>query len=159
MKDIEYKTEDKSTWARGPWDREPDKMQFTDSMTGLPCLIKRNGTGALCGYVGVPKDHPAYEKFYDNVDAQVHGGLTYSSFCAPLGDEAHSICHVVEDGEDDKVWWLGFDCAHYMDFSPRLYTELPEELRNSLNQGNKYRTVAYVKREIAGLAKQLKAMQ
>lgn len=40
-------------WGPGPWDGEPDKMQWTDPATGLDCLIVRNTLGALCGYVGV----------------------------------------------------------------------------------------------------------
>ena len=34
--------------------------------------------------------------------------------CQPGGH----ICHVVEDGEDDNVWWLGFDCSHSGDMAP-----------------------------------------
>lgn len=35
----EYTTKDKSDWPRGEWDNEPDKVQFQDEATGLPCLI------------------------------------------------------------------------------------------------------------------------
>lgn len=42
----------------GPWDAEPDKVQWIDEETGLDCLIVRNRLGALCGYVGVGPDHP-----------------------------------------------------------------------------------------------------
>lgn len=54
MERIEYRgVVDKSGWARGVWDSEPDKIQWQDAETGLPCLIVRGPVGALCGYVGV----------------------------------------------------------------------------------------------------------
>lgn len=61
METIEYRTMDKSKWNRGPWDSEPDKKQWQDEATGLPCLIVRNRMGALCGYVGVPESHPLFK--------------------------------------------------------------------------------------------------
>lgn len=155
MERIEYRTMDKSDWGPGEWQTEPDKIQFVDEATGLPCLIKRNHAGALCGYVGVTEGHPAYEKHYDEVDYRVHGGLTYSDFCTD-GDEAHSICHVPDVGEPDKVWWLGFDCAHYMDVMPAS-AALTAKLgyRSALLDGT-YRTVEYVTGEIAALAQQIR---
>ena len=53
-----WTTMNKSTWGDGPWMAEPDKEQWPDETTGLPCLIKRNQFGALCGYVGVAEGHP-----------------------------------------------------------------------------------------------------
>jgi hypothetical protein len=54
------------------------------------------------GYVAVPPTHPAYKIYYDNIDIDIHGGLTYSQYgngkIAP------------------KDWWVfGFDTAHYND--------------------------------------------
>ena len=57
METIEYRTMDKSVWGPGPWQNEPDKRQWQDEATGLPCLIVRNSMGALCGYVGVSEGH------------------------------------------------------------------------------------------------------
>lgn len=67
MQRIEYRTVDKSAWGDGPWQSEPDKIQWQDAATGYPCLIVRNGevTGALCGYVGVSPNHPAHGLHYD----------------------------------------------------------------------------------------------
>lgn len=104
MQTIEERTIDKSDWQRGPWDSEPDKKQWRDEATGLPCLIVRHPTsGHLCGYVGVSKGHPLYEK--EDGAVSVHGGITLATKC-----DGHRICHKVEPGEDDDVWWLGFDC-------------------------------------------------
>lgn len=49
---------DRSTWGRGLWDHEPDKVQWVDEETGYDCLMVRNNFGAWCGYVGVPAEHP-----------------------------------------------------------------------------------------------------
>ena len=45
---------------KGPWDDEPDKVQWVDPTTGLDCLMHRNHMGAWCGYVGVPEGHKFY---------------------------------------------------------------------------------------------------
>ncbi|WP_155723325.1 hypothetical protein [Gluconobacter potus] len=147
MKTIEYRTMDKSGWGPGPWMHEPDKKQWNDPTTGLPCLIVRNLLGALCGYVGVSRAHPDFERDYDNVEVSVHGGLTFANHCSP-GPEDESICHLVEDGEDDHVWWLGFDCAHCDD-------EVPGNPFRGWR--GLYRDFNYVSREVAHLASQLKA--
>lgn len=144
MKTIEYKTIDKSSWKRGPWDDEPDKVQWTDKATGLPCLAVRQGfSGHWCGYVGVSGTHPNYGADYDRVEADAHGGLTFASKCSP-GDESTSICHIVEHGEDDDVWWFGFDCAHLGDLSP-----------NMSDHRGFYRDLGYVKNQIKSLTHQL----
>ena len=95
--------------------------------------------GHRCGYVGIKPGHPLYKKhFSDYLDIpkseldgeeignrgiipiffaafddddrirmdvyfNVHGGLTYSS--------DNNNTYPVES----NLWWLGFDCAHYMD--------------------------------------------
>lgn len=104
METLEYATEDKTTWGDGPWQNEPDKVQWHDDATGLPCIVKRSHTsGAWCGYVGVSKGHPLFGK--DAIDERkldVHGGITYNDFCQPHPDGAEgiAICHVMQDGEE-----------------------------------------------------------
>lgn len=68
---------------------------------GLVCTIKQmDGVGSLpswlCGYVDVPATHPMHGKHYDDVDVDVHGGLTYSE-------------------KEGDVWRFGFDTAHFGD--------------------------------------------
>lgn len=145
----EYKTVDKSDWGRGEWQNEPDKVQWQDETTGLPCLIVRGPSGALCGYVGVAESHPDFRKGYDGVDVDVHGGLTFADFCADSDDESKHICHVPGPGEPDRVWWLGFDCSHSGDYSPKY---------NSKYGPSGYETYAalpYVKHQVTKLAHQL----
>lgn len=144
MNNLTYTYLDRSDWPRGPWSNEPDKEQFTDPATGLPCLIVRNRDGALCGYVGVPAGHPWHGVDYMKIDADCHGGLTFSGPCRHHPD-GHGICHVPALGEPDDAWWQGFDCSHYLDFTPGS-TLL-------LNDGV-YRNWDYVKAECAHLAEQ-----
>ena len=89
MERIEYRgVIDKTDWLRGPWDSEPDKIQWRDEATGLPCLIVRGPAGSLCGYVGVAPGHPWHGKHYDDgCDVDVHGGLTFAHGCAEISRE------------------------------------------------------------------------
>jgi hypothetical protein len=152
-----YHTTDKTDWPRGPWDDEPDKEQFEDPTTGFPCLVNRGPLGSLCGYVGIAEGHPWFEKDYDDVDAEAHGGLTYSGFCQE-GIESHTICHVPGPGEPEKVWWVGFDCGHYMDVSPRMLAHPGYSssiyLDSSPGFTVTYKPFGYVKQECAQLAHQ-----
>src|SRR5688572_11433893 len=108
---IERKPVDKSEWGDGPWQTEPDRVEFEHA--GLPCLMSRHPTlGHWCGYVAVPPGHPMHGKEYDSVEVDVHGGLTYGSAC-----RGH-ICHVPKPGEPDDVFWFGFDCGHAGDYGP-----------------------------------------
>lgn len=172
----EYSTVDKSEWGEGLWTSEPDKAVWIDEETGLDCLIVRNRMGALCGYVGVPKGHPAHGAEYDNVRLtddeypDVHGGLTFSGACQPVTDHSTGICHIPQEGRPDNVWWLGFDCAHSMDIVPSMvasnrkrYEEAKAigdaegmRLWSSLTDWDEqYRTVEYVVCEVERLARQL----
>ena len=59
------KTLDKSSWRKGPWNSEPDKVVWVDPETGLDCMIIRSRSGSLCGYVGVERNHPWWEVEYN----------------------------------------------------------------------------------------------
>jgi hypothetical protein len=135
MQTIEYRTVDKSAWGPGEWADEPDKVQWQDEATGLPCLAVRNHHGVWCGYVGVAPGHPWHGMGYSDVDddISVHGGLTFANACSP-GKEEHGICHKPDPGEPEHVWWFGFDCGHCDDLIPRRYLEyaaLPGEAYRS----------------------------
>ncbi|MDG3006418.1 hypothetical protein [Paludisphaera mucosa] len=157
METIEYRTLDKSQWGNGEWQDEPDKKQWQDTSTGYPCLIVRNRLGALCGYVGVPKEHPHFGKDYDRPHVEVHGGLTFADTCQPSDDESHGICHKTEG--DDHVWWFGFDCAHGWDYVPGMAVYRGETGHSGFfSEHETYRNLAYVTREVESLARQLKAI-
>lgn len=131
----------RETWPRGEWDTEPDRVEWFDKATGMPCPIVRNPMGALCGYVGVPEEHPHFGKGYDNVDYRAHGGLTYADACQVGG----AVCHA----GDDKRWWFGFDCAHHGD-----------EIPGMLDYGHQsydewYKNLGYVRSQVEELASQI----
>jgi hypothetical protein len=106
--------------------------------------------GALCGYVGVPPEHPFYMRTYGEIDLHAHGGLTFSDHCHGL------ICHKPEPGEEKDIWWLGFDCSHYQDLTPMLRLLMPRT-RSPLADmfGETYRSIDYVRLEVEGLANQV----
>lgn len=169
-----YTTSDRSQWNAppGPWDSEPDKIQWTDAATGLPCLAKRHPhLGSWCGYVGIAEGHPLFGKGYSECVSKgcaeqycyehtpesmldVHGGITYADRCQD-GPEAIAICHVPEPGQADHVWWFGFDCAHAGDLSPGYAFTFGLAV---VSGGDVYRDLAYVRRQCAHLAQQLKLL-
>jgi hypothetical protein len=159
METIEYRTFDKSDWGKGPWNDEPDKKQWLNTATGYPCLIVRNHSGSLCGYVGVPEGHPCYQRDYQSVDVEIHGGLTFADACAQDGDESRHICHKASG--DDRVWWLGFDCAHLGDISPAhdAWGLARGGVVGFNDELSSYKTVGYVTRQVESLARQLKALE
>ena len=132
---LAWRSNERRPYGSGPWDSEPDKVQWRAH--GFACLIHRNRVGALCGYVGVPEGHELYQVDYDNAPEwlweHTHGGLTYSDLCQDVEDESHGICHVDQVGEGE-VWWLGFDCAHLGDEVPGMLS-FHEEMLASLGDG------------------------
>ncbi len=155
---------DKSTWGEGPWQTDPDRLEWTHA--GLPCLARRNERhGNWCGYAAVPPGHPLHGKSYHDVELELeaHGGLTYADRCSG------EICHVPAPGESDEVWWFGFDCAHFRDFLPGMharlrsygapFSDVPYDHAAAYVSPDSmlgmYRTLAYVQVETNHLADQL----
>ncbi len=161
----------KKEWGPGPWQDEPDRLEWR--YKGFPCLMVRNSnvTGSWCGYVGVAPGHPWHGKGYSFCTRKsickkqktsgwcdhtpdhlirVHGGLTYANEC-----HGH-ICHVPKAGEPDHVFWFGFDCSHCDDLAPKLSATCKSVGAGSdfLDHGH-YWTVAEVKAETERLARQL----
>jgi hypothetical protein len=104
------------------------------------------GSGALCGYVGIPKDNVFWGVIYDEgneeLDAiadDVHGGFTYTS-----------------EG-DDGYWYFGFDTTHINDFAPKLVELLIEFGRKDLpfTDCMNYKTWEFVEDQIHWLGKRL----
>ena len=144
---------DKATWGEGPWQTEEDRIEWRHKK--MPCLMVRNQMGAWCGYAGVTKEHPSFEKHYDKVDVSVHGGLTYADKCHG------AVCHVPLEGEDGNVWWLGFDCGHFRDMMPGFEGEMNKHLPNRQSKSKSqdmYRDADYVRAEVNRLADQLLEM-
>jgi hypothetical protein len=126
--------ENKREWKDGPWHDETDGGIWSDKATGYAVMIRRNGLGAFCGYVGVPNSHPFYGRHvtYNLSDplmnCDVHGGITFNG---PMK------CKEMED-----LWVFGFDCNHTGDSAPK----------DTYAFGT-YRDIEYVKSEVQGLAR------
>lgn len=80
---------------------------------GHEWMVIHNDMGYRCGYVKVTRGHPWYGKAYDDVDAEVHGGLTFAEHDEPC-----------DKGGPDNGYWVGFDCGHGWDLAdPALVSE------------------------------------
>lgn len=93
---LQAMTIDRTDWAKGPWDLEPDDDEsFTAH--GLACRLLRAPLGHWCGYVTLPDGHPALGVDTDELNSllSVHGGITYFVSAE-----------------------IGFDCAHVFDVVP-----------------------------------------
>ena len=77
---------------------------------GYKCYVFRVAeahTEHHCGYAVLPPGHPDHGKPYDDIDVNVHGGLTY----AQPGDEHAEYDYPGKPGS----YTIGFDCSHYRD--------------------------------------------
>ena len=79
----------------------PDHVLSEVVHCGHEWVTVHNGMEYRCGYVKVESGHPWHGKSDGDIDAEVHGGLTFS--------EADVLC---DKGGPDNGWWVGFDCAH-----------------------------------------------
>lgn len=136
-----------------PWESEPDKIVWKDPVSGFDCMLHRNHVGAWCGYVGVPHTHALFGVHYGEAEnwsqpIAEHGGLTFAKGCGGMDEDGRGICHPTDEGDDDHVWWFGFDCGHSCDSTPW-------EIRRGQGSVKYYRDRAYVTREVIKMADQL----
>ena len=96
------------------------------------CNIKRTPSIKIwCGYVYIPQGHPCFDKFYENIDVDIHGGLTFDG-------------HKELNGIDYYV--VGFDCAHVGDIIPENLVHFEDAT---------YKDYNFIKQETINLAEQL----
>ena len=112
------------------WLKEPNRKEFT--YKGYHCVIQRHmQLGHLCGYVNLPKSSKFYGvDYYKISNISVHGDLTYSNW----------------SDSTKKSWRIGFDCAHFDDFSP--YGMFAQT-------GTVYRNINYVENQIKQMVDQI----
>ena len=126
----------------------PDVLLAKGIHEGFEWEVTCNRLGYRCGYVRVPAGHPWHGKDYDCVEPypDVHGGLTFAEPDTDCGK-----------GGEDNAWWLGFDCAHAWDYSPRdvMHERDRPESCWKVQSDQSYRTLQYVKNQCTALAKQL----
>jgi hypothetical protein len=179
METKQYWTLDTSDLPQGEWMHEPDKKQWEDPETGLPCLALRGRIVAWCGYVGIDDTHPFYGLHYEDIPSlDAHGGVTYSGPGWGHGkaeeindpdfrDRAlyfgiDSLSLNVDTGSDERkpLWFFGFDCAHAGDYYP-LPLSLTNRYRNTglfkREDWEVYKNLAFVERSVKELALDLEA--
>lgn len=124
-----------------PWEMEPDSFDWIDVDTGYYCVAFRHPIlGHWCGYVWIDSTHPACGiDFTVSCELAVHGGVTFCGEERPPNSKRN----------EQKGWHVGFDCAHYGDYTPFLPTA-------SISDETKYKTLHFVIAECGFLARQLK---
>jgi len=113
------------------------------------CNIKRNFLHVWVGYIYIPQGHPCFGKFYDDINVNVHGSLTFS-----LPKTLNGINYYV----------LGFDTGHYDDIIPDGYVNDAWDNDNDNDNDNEvikptYKDYNFVKQETMNLADQLLDME
>jgi hypothetical protein len=93
-------------WGRGPWQNEPDLVEWRSKLAPYPLMIIRGGMGVLCGYIGVPPSHPLHGKPARKVPFEV---VNWVGPCEQ---------HRIPTGDPPDCWWLGFDCGGGGNYSP-----------------------------------------
>ena len=111
------------------------------TMAGYPAIVVAISRGHRCGYVQLPDNHPCSGKDCDDLEINVHGGVTYS---------------------EGNVF--GFDCAHSMDAQDvtimdddhkKLYSKYPEYL----TKVGTVKTTEFCIAECESMAKQFKELE
>jgi hypothetical protein len=149
---------DRTGWDVGPWDDEPDRAEWEDPATGLPCLALRHSVyGIWCGYVAVPPGHRWHGRTLDDLPEGLDSDVNFAEPCMDDADvpRRDRVCHVPAPGEPDDVWWFGFDCGHAFEVKP--HEPLSKILGDFPNYGGferTYRTLDYVRDRCARLASQ-----
>lgn len=77
-------------------------------ITWMPSLVH---CGWGNGYVLIPEGHELHGVDYNEIDVDVHGGLTFSELVTEEMAERWGIF----SPEDIGMWCIGFDTAHYGD--------------------------------------------
>lgn len=142
---------DKKLWGPGPWQDEPDMLEFTHK--SHDCVLIRNNGGAWCGYAQIPEGHPWHEDLGildERID--VHGGVTYQG-----------------NRMGDGRYFVGFDCAHWQDLTPgyaaainllsdgpfkKMQTQMNEILERK-NEENTYRDIEFAKGECIKMVEEI----
>jgi hypothetical protein len=114
------------------------EKQWTTA-SGYEAEVLATEMGHRCGYVTVPEGHPCAGKDYNELDVEVHGGLTY--------------------GEGLQ---FGFDCAHLYDAKdPELMSEEYRKIHERwprLVETGTVKTLEFCVAECEKLAAQLKEL-
>jgi hypothetical protein len=71
------------------------------------CVVADNGMAFYLGYVSVPEGHPWHGQDWGHIDADAHGGITYS------GERDENWPPFESDDGVPGGYFVGFDCGHF----------------------------------------------
>jgi hypothetical protein len=116
--------------------KEPNYETF--EYKGFKIVIKRMMYlgGQLNGYVRLPEEHKYYQKGYNDIPIECHGGLTFTG-----------------DLEEDGDFYIGFDTAHYRDYIPFLQFHVSNSAM--MDELAMYKDITYVRNECKQIVEQL----
>ena len=159
-----------------PWETEPNFKKW--NAYGYRCVIMRHPEiGHLCGYVGIPKNHPLYGVHYGE-ESPALAARFKERLNEPIGENAPIVaimlgepkatpelsfnnvhCGITWSADrlpgkkiKSRRWWYGFDCAHHNDICPYLARF------QSITEAT-YKDMAYVKNITENLAFQLREIE
>lgn len=108
---------------------EEEQVHSRGEHLGIPWVVaKAPMFGALNGYVRLPEGHPWHGLDYEEIEVDVHGGVTYHS-----------------------GGWIGFDTLHFADIWPGS----PEFMKESSSPSDIRWTAERVQNEVKNLARQV----
>lgn len=98
-------------------------------MSDYEIILKPSKSNSLAvgwgnGYVALPPSHPYYDKPYEEIPVDVHGGLTYGKMATQLHFPSIPSNHYI----------VGFDTAHFGDSTSYWTRERVLEEAQSLQQ-------------------------
>jgi len=103
---------------------EYDRKEELEGVQRLAKLVIDGELGEhlwYCGYVIVPKNHKYYDKGYDDIDIEAHGGLTFSG-----------KLHLKKSAHYD-MYAIGVDFMHYHDKGGTMEKAM-EECKHIIDQ-------------------------
>jgi hypothetical protein len=162
-----YDQLDRSHWGTGPWRDEPeDRAQWSDGLTGYPCLAIRSTLGCWAGYVGVCPHHPAFGQELEIGHVNWHCYTDETHYIEPPPEDADAVVDVNDPKGSilscvrmpDYLWFFGFDFAHAGDAIPSA-AAMDVHIRTT-PRGTKetYKDLDYVKKTCTKIALELSKM-
>lgn len=102
-------------------DREFTFKTWVTAVGLRAAAVRHDQLGHWCGYVAVPQIYKDCGNDYNDLDIDVHGGLTYGRDCLPMAPP------------DGVNYWYGFDCSHAGDITPYTPIQQPNATYKDIN--------------------------
>lgn len=103
-----------------------EEILYKGEYKGFEYKIVSYGTHPCC-YVVIPKNHKFYNKDYDDICVMCHGGMTYAG------------------KEKDNKFWIGWDYAHYGDYTGVCEMPILKEFKYLHKNDKKWTTKELIK--------------